>query len=1269
MIKQENLKQVLKELNFIELEKNIFTKKFEKFDCELKVDFDKKILIFPEDKWLIVNDKTTSNFKAPENFVVFECVNRLLEQWYKPNHIELEPKWQVGHWGSGWKADILVKDNSWKSLLIIECKTAWTEFSNAWKNTLIRPTQVFSYAQQTRTTQFIALYTSDFIDNKINSKYYLISLKDNDELLENNKKLESYKNASEVEDIYSVWSETYKKEYSTVWLFENNEAYKIGKTNFSIDDLKTISSKDIAWKYHEFATILRQHNVSGRENAFDKLVNLFLCKVVDEKYNPEKLNFYWKWVAYDDPFSLQDRLQKLYSEWMEKFLWEKITYIENNQIDQAFRFFHNKPKETKDVIKEYFKELKFFTNNDFAFIDIHNEKLFYQNFEVFLKIIKIFQDIKLTGSEENQFLWDMFEWFLDQWVKQSEWQFFTPMPIVKFITHSLPKLKNPKVIDYACWAGHFLNEYALKNKGSKIFWIEKEYRLSKVAKVSAFMYWNDDMKIIYADWLVENKKVENNSFDVLVANPPYSVKGFLETLTQEQREKYEITKSIDKKSYSSNNSIECFFIERAKQLLKDWWVASIIVPSSILNKANKVYSTTREIILKYFNIVAIYESGSWTFWKTWTNTVTLFLKKKKTHPTQADHFKNMIDVWFDWDTKTNNEKYKNFELLEKYCNYLELNFEDYKEFLKSGQTQGIDPTENNILKTEIFQEYQKDFDKLTTTKNYKKKSFYKNFSSEKKQDYNFKEFIKYSKEIEKEKVFYFSLAYKNETDVVIIKSPSNNTEIKKFLWYEWSNSKWSEWIQYITNNSTSIENKDDLEESDKRVLENINSLSNIQTPLYNPNNSDDETKINKIISNNFENKNPEIPEDLQKFVSKSKLLDMLDFTRTTFDKAINLNPKRKIQIESKWEIVKIWEICDLKAGSTPSRQNNNYWNNWTIKWLKINDFKDFDNIYNTSEKITELALNKTWVKLLPKNTVVVTIFATIWRVWILKEEMTTNQAIIWLIIKDNKILNYFLMIIIKFYIESLLIQASGSAQLNINWTILKDMKIPLPPLNIQQKIIDECEIVDKEVEKAENNISKNKKEIENIIWNVDGEMVKLWEVAEIKSWWTPKTEIKEYWNWNIFWATLVDTKEKYLNYTKRKITKLWLEKSSAKLLPVNTVIFSSRATIWETTIAKVETATNQWYKNFICDKNKINYEFLYYILKNEAKNIESLAWGMTYKEINKTDISNFKIPLPSLEIQKQIVSKIEIIEKSIEESKKIIEWGKERKEKILKSYL
>lgn len=327
MITKQNLKEVLKKLNFQEIKENYFSKKFENFDCNLEVDFQNEKLVYPENSWLKINDRTISNFKAPENFVVFECVNRLLEQWYNPKHIELEPKWQVWHGASWWKADVLVKNNLWNSYLIIECKTAVWEFNNAWKQAQTKPTQIFSYAQQAKSTEFIALYASDFVDNEVRPEYYLISLKDNEDLLKNNSKLKSFRDATSVEEIYKVWVDTYDQEYARLWLFENARAYDIWKNKFSTDDLKTVSSKDIAWKYHEFATILRQHNVSWRENAFDKLVNLFLCKVVDEKDNSKDLSFYWKWKAYDDPFSLQDRLQKLYSVWMKKFLWEDVLYF------------------------------------------------------------------------------------------------------------------------------------------------------------------------------------------------------------------------------------------------------------------------------------------------------------------------------------------------------------------------------------------------------------------------------------------------------------------------------------------------------------------------------------------------------------------------------------------------------------------------------------------------------------------------------------------------------------------------------------------------------------------------------------------------------------------------------------------------------------------------------------------------------------------------------------------------------------------------------
>lgn len=152
-------------------------------------------------------------------------------------------------------------------------------------------------------------------------------------------------------------------------------------------------------------------------------------------------------------------------------------------------------------------------------------------------------------------------------------------------------------------------------------------------------------------------------------------------------------------------------------------------------------------------------------------------------------------------------------------------------------------------------------------------------------------------------------------------------------------------------------------------------------------------------------------------------------------------------------------------------------------------------------------------------------------------------------------------------------------------------------------------------------------------WN----KVKLGDVAEIESGGTPSSTKSEYWDGgDIYWATLPDLENKYLFDTKRKITQLGLMNSSAKLLPINSVIFSSRATIGEVAITKVETSTNQGSKNFICDPAKIDYEFLYYLLKSKVEEIYNLASGATYKEINKTVFSAVEIEIPNIPIQKQI---------------------------------
>jgi len=1265
MITTNNFKNVLENLKFIE-KNGVYSKKFEALDFELKVDFNKEILMYPEERGFKINERQTCNFKQAENFVVFECVHRLLTQGYHPKHIELEPKWQVGHGASGGRADILVKDNDEKALLIIECKTAGKEFENAWKTTQHKPTQLFSYVQQTKSTKFIALYASDFIDNSLKADYFLINVTDNEELLLNDSSLKSFKEATTVEEIYEVWRETYEKEYTELGLFESNKPYEIGKSKFSLADLQPVSSKDIQGKYHKFASILRKYNVSGRENAFDKLVNLFLCKVVDEKENPNELKFYWKGKAYDNPFDFQDRLQKLYKNGMKEFLGEDITYIDNTHIDEIFK--HYDLDTIKTDIKEVLKEQKFFTNNDFAFIDVHNRPLFYQNFQVLLEVARLIQNINLTNSDENQFLGDMFEGFLDQGVKQSEGQFFTPMPIVKFIINALAPKEQPKVIDYACGAGHFLNEYFTVNQESEIVGIEKEYRLSKVAKVSSFMY-GSDMKIVYSDALAQNEKIKENHYDVLIANPPYSVKGFLETLSEEDRKRFTLTSTIEEKSHTANNAIECFFMERAKHLLSKDGVAGIVVPSSILNKGNQnintnkgnVYVGTREILLKYFEIVAIAEFGSGTFGKTGTNTVTLFLKRRCDTQNLAGTFAELADKLFDCKfefEKALQEK----EMLQKYCNHIEVDFETYKSIL-------CDSIDEKLFGYEMFQEYQTEFLKLTETKNRKTKKQYKALSKEAKEAIEQKELLKYLKLVEKDKFYYYTLAYKNQADVVIVKSPSKNSDNKKFLGYEWSSAKGNEGIHYITKSSINVEDES-LEEEDKRILENLQGLRHINTPLYNPQDLEDESKINKIIRNNFEGVKTTMPDELTEYVSRAKLVDMLDFSRVDFNKALSLNPSKKIEIESKYPLVKLDELVSLKAGSTPSRNNPSYWNNGTVKWLKINDFIDYQSIYDTDEKITQKALDETGVKLLPKDIVVVSIFATIGRVGILKEEMTTNQAIVGLIIKNKKIKNYYLMYAIKFYVKTLINQASGSAQLNINGTILKNMKIPLPPLDIQEKIVKECQKVDDAVVEANEVIEQTKKEIESEISSVDGEMVKITSVMKIIGGGTPKTTNPDYWNGDIPWLSVVDfnNDDRFVSSTQKSITQKGLENSSTKILNRGDIIISARGTVGALAEIFTPMAFNQSCYGLRPDEGLLS-GYLYYILKTKVQQLKDQAYGMTFDTITSKTFESIQIPLPPLKTQKQIVSTIEKLESKIEKAQKIIDEAQHQKEAILKKYL
>ena len=155
---------------------------------------------------------------------------------------------------------------------------------------------------------------------------------------------------------------------------------------------------------------------------------------------------------------------------------------------------------------------------------------------------------------------------------------------------------------------------------------------------------------------------------------------------------------------------------------------------------------------------------------------------------------------------------------------------------------------------------------------------------------------------------------------------------------------------------------------------------------------------------------------------------------------------------------------------------------------------------------------------------------------------------------------------------------------------------------------------------------------------------KLGEVTKIEGGGTPSTKNPLFWNGDVLWLTpkeLSDFSGREIFDTERKITSEGLKHS--KLFPAGAVLFTSRAPIGYVAIAGIQMATNQGFKNFICNEKVLNNGFLYYFLKLKTKYLQSLGRGATFTEISRSILAKVDIPLPPLEIQKQIVERLDKI--------------------------
>lgn len=359
-----------------------------------------------------------------------------------------------------------------------------------------------------------------------------------------------------------------------------------------------------------------------------------------------------------------------------------------------------------------------------------------------------------------------------------------------------------------------------------------------------------------------------------------------------------------------------------------------------------------------------------------------------------------------------------------------------------------------------------------------------------------------------------------------------------------------------------------------------------------------------------------------------------------------------------WEIKKLGEVCTIGGGSTPSKTNKDFWENGAIPWFTIEDIREQGRkIRYTQKHITEKALNKT--RLFPPKTTLLCCTASIGEYAISEVEITSNQQFNGIVVKDSGILNPYYIFYFAATLKEKLLKLSSKTTIDfVSTGKVKELTIPVPSLLEQGRIVGVLDAAFAKIDALKENAQKNLENAKALFQQVlkqeltpkpNWQTKKLGEVCVIVGGSTPKTNIKEYWENGVYnWITPADLKgEKYQGETHRKLSEIALQRNSLKILPIGSVLLSSRAPIGKVAITTVPMFTNQGFKSAICSE-EINNEFLYWFLYANTDYLNSLGTGATFKEISKRTTENIKISLPPLVEQIKVVKILNAVFKRID---------------------
>ncbi len=355
---------------------------------------------------------------------------------------------------------------------------------------------------------------------------------------------------------------------------------------------------------------------------------------------------------------------------------------------------------------------------------------------------------------------------------------------------------------------------------------------------------------------------------------------------------------------------------------------------------------------------------------------------------------------------------------------------------------------------------------------------------------------------------------------------------------------------------------------------------------------------------------------------------------------------------------KLGDICEIVSGSTPKTEIEEYWNG-DIKWITPAELDDESYIvYDTTRKITELAVKKTGLSSFPEGTVILSSRAPIGKVAIAGCEMYCNQGFKNLICSE-KIYNRYLFWFLKGNTEYLNSFGRGATFKEISKKIVSDIEINVPEMNLQKKAVLNLERLSKIISLRKSEIDKLDALIRARFVEMFGDPSvnnKRWqrgvinEIGSCIAGATPSTKVDEYWNnGTIPWMSSGEVNKGRIDRTDNFITHLGYDKTSTKLVPPKTVVLAMAGqgrTRGMAAITEIELCTNQSICSIV-NNEKIDAEYLLYFLKLQYNELRRASTNTDGRGgLNLKIIGNYPIIIPPVGLQKRFANFVEQVNKS-----------------------